>query len=75
MVRLTQSLKRAFDEASRLPEAEQDSLAEWLLEELQSENCWSEQFARSADVLEKLAAEALREADEGHVEELDPDKL
>ena len=72
---MTQLLKRAFDEAARLPEAEQDSLAEWLLEELQSENRWSEQFARSADVLEKLAAEALREADEGHVEELDPDKL
>ena len=72
---MTQLLKRAFDEAARLPEAEQDSLAEWLLEELQSENRWSEQFARSADVLEKLAAEALREAAEGHVEELDPGKL
>lgn len=72
---MTQLLKRAFDEASRLPEAEQDSLAKWLLEELQSEKRWAEQFAGSGDVLERLAAEALREVDEGHVEELDPDKL
>jgi hypothetical protein len=72
---MTQLLRKAFEEASRLPEDEQDSLAGWLLQELESERRWSEQFARSADVLEKLGAEALQEADAGLVEGLDPDKL
>ena len=35
---MTQLLKTAFDEASRLPEEEQDSLAQWLLEELDPES-------------------------------------
>lgn len=72
---MTRLLKRAFDEASRLPEGEQDSLAQWLLQELESENHWSGQFAQSPELLEKLATEALREADQGQVEELDPDRL
>jgi hypothetical protein len=36
-------------------------VAAWILEELASERRWQEAFARSADVLERLADEALAE--------------
>ena len=41
--------------------AEQDAVAAILLEELASEQRWAESFAKSQDVLEKLAGEALAE--------------
>ena len=72
---VTQLLKKAFEEASLLPDGEQDSLGQWLLEELESEKAWTDRFARSSDVLAKLAAEALREAEVGSAEELDPDTM
>ncbi len=56
---MTKLLKRAFEEASRLPEMDQNALAKWVLEELHSEKAWSKSFAGSEDVLEKLADEAL----------------
>jgi hypothetical protein len=58
---MTQLLEKAFAEASSLPEADQNALAEWLLEEIRSERRWSKAFAESEDVLEKLADEALAE--------------
>ena len=65
---MTTRLQRAFEEASKLPEEEQDALGEWLLEELQSERRWDELFARSQPVLEKLAEEALAEYRAGETE-------
>lgn len=38
---MTESLERAFDVASQLPETEQDAIANWLLAELESEKNWS----------------------------------
>jgi len=67
---MTKLLKRAFDEASKLPEPEQDALAKALLEELESERRWDELFAASGDVLEKLADEALAEHRAGRTEKL-----
>lgn len=72
---MTRLLKKAYEEASQLPDTEQDSIAKWLLEELESERRWSEQFAGSTHALERLSSEAQREVEDGHVEELDPDKL
>jgi hypothetical protein len=37
-------LKKAFDAASRLPEDEQDAVAEWLLAELAAEEGWERRF-------------------------------
>jgi hypothetical protein len=68
-------LERAFEEARRLPESEQDALAAILLEEIESEERWEKSFAESQDVLRKMANEALREAEEGEVEEFGPDDL
>ena len=59
---MTQLLERAFTEASKLPETEQDAVASLLLAELESERQWGHTFASSQDELAKLADEALREA-------------
>jgi hypothetical protein len=58
---MTKLLERAFKEAGKLPEIEQNALAKWVLEELESERKWEKAFAGSEDVLERLADEALAE--------------
>lgn len=37
---MTALLEKAFEQASRLPEMEQNALAKWMLDELQSESRW-----------------------------------
>lgn len=54
---MTKLLDKAFAEASKLPEVDQNALAKWVLDELHSEKEWAKAFAESEDVLEKLAAE------------------
>jgi hypothetical protein len=54
-------LEKALNEVAKLPPSEQDALAAILLAELASEKKWSEWFARSPDVLAKLAEEVLAE--------------
>ena len=68
---MTQLLERAFTEASRLTESEQDAVASLLLAELDSERRWSHSFASSQDQLAKLADEALREFATGETRPLD----
>jgi hypothetical protein len=73
--KMTGLLKKAFDEASRLPEREQDELAKLVLEEIASEESWSQAFGRTSDRLGALADEAIEEYDGGKTSPLDPDKL
>ena len=73
--RMTNLLKEAFDKASELPQKEQDTFARFLLAKLESEAQWADAFARSQDVLAKLADEALEEFIAGETEILDPDNL
>jgi hypothetical protein len=56
---MTELLERAFKKASALPEVEQNALAKWVIEELESERKWEKAFSDSEDVLDKLADEAL----------------
>ena len=72
---MTDLLRKAFDAASRLPEDEQDAVAEWLLAELRSEERWEVRFARTQDPLSALAREALAEHEKGETEDLDPNSL
>jgi hypothetical protein len=60
-VDMTKLLQKAFDEASKLSEDEQDALGRILLEELASERRWEELFAGSHDLLADLADQALAE--------------
>lgn len=72
---MTELLKKAFDEASRLRDQEQNAIAQWLLEEIASERQWDDAFDRSQQVLEKLATEAMDEHRHGRSQPLDPDQL
>lgn len=68
-------LRKASDEASKLPENEQEEFARFVLEEIASERRSSEAFERSVDRLGKLAKEALDEHERGRTSLLDPDDL
>jgi hypothetical protein len=67
---MTNLLKKAFEEASKLPEVEQNALAKWVMEELESEGRWEKAFAVSEDVLDKLADEALSAHKQGRTKPL-----
>jgi hypothetical protein len=72
---MTKLLEKAFEEASRLPELEQNALAKRLLDELAAEKKWGKAFAGSEDILSRLADEAMEEHKQGKTKPLDIDKL
>lgn len=58
---MTEFLERAIAKLKHLPTQEQNAIAAMILEELEDEHRWDESFARSPDLLAKLAAEAMSE--------------
>jgi len=58
---MTKALERAFREASKLSDNEQDALAEAILTEVLGEDEWERSFSASAGVLEDLAHEAIED--------------
>lgn len=68
---MTELLEKAFAKASELPKAEQDLLAQSLLDDLAAEEKWDATFAGTQDELEKLADEALAEHREGRTRKLE----
>jgi hypothetical protein len=72
---MTTLLQQAFNEAAKLPEAEQNLLASWLLAELAAEDDFDRVIARSASKLVGMAQSAIAEQRSGKTEELDPEKL
>lgn len=70
---MTRLLEKAFAEASRLPDGEQDSLAQWLLHEFASDQQWQQALSSSQGKLADFAAEALAEHRAGRTRDLDPD--
>ena len=72
---MTASLEKAFAEASKLSEEEQDALAVWIIKEIKSERRWIKAFSDSHNILERLAEEALEEHHRGETKLLNPEKL
>jgi hypothetical protein len=72
---MTKLLERAVEKMKNLPENEQDAIASIILEELEDEMRWEKAFARSQDVLAKLAQEAIDEERTGKTRELDPETM
>jgi hypothetical protein len=72
---MTKLLEEAIAQLKTRPISEQDSIAALILEELNGDNRWDESFARSPDLLAKLAAEAMAEHRAGKTQELDPETL
>jgi len=58
---VTKRLEEAFAAASRLPDDQQDSVAEAILQELADESRWTQSFATSQDLLGRMADDALAE--------------
>ena len=71
----TDELAKAFREAKKLTEEEQQRFGAFLLKELESEKRWKEQFQDSIDTLDELADEALKAHDRSDTQPLEPDKL
>ena len=72
---MTRALESVFSQLSSLPADEQDRIAGWLRSELESEQAWSQRFARSQDALNSLADEALADALAGRTTPVDPEKM
>ena len=72
---MSKLLEEAFAKLAELTEDDQNSIAKWLLEELESERRWDELLAESADALGCLADEVLAEHRRGRTKELDPVNL
>jgi hypothetical protein len=72
---MTELLEQAIAKLKTRPISEQDSIAALILEELEDDNRWDESFARSPDLLAKLAGEAMVEHRAGNTQELDPETL
>jgi len=73
--KMTKLLEKAFKKASELPIVEQNVIARWLLEELESERKWGRAFAESEDILARLADEAIEAKNKGETKSLDLDRL
>jgi len=63
-------LETAFAEAAKLPTADQNELAAFILEEIKSEKRWKDAFDSSASALAQLADEALEEHHAGKTKPL-----
>ena len=72
---MTELLEQAIAKLKTLPATEQDAIAAMILAELEDERRWNEAFARSPDILAKLATEAMAEYRAGKTQELDPETL
>jgi len=72
---MTKLLAEAFERASALPEELQDEVARQLLEELAWEARWDQTLAESADAVDQMAEEALREYRAGKTQEMGFDQL
>ena len=65
---MTKSLEQAFREASKLPEADQDALAEAIRAEITSDDAWEASYSASGEELERLADEAIAEHRSGRTQ-------
>ena len=74
---MTQLLQEAFERVSKLPQEDQNKFARFLLAALESDQRWTELFARpeSEDLLEQLADETLTAHRAGRTQPIDIEKL
>ncbi len=72
---MTELLEQAIARLKTLPMDKQDAIAALILAEIEDEQRWDESFARSPDLLAKLAEAAIAEYRAGKTQELDPETL
>jgi hypothetical protein len=69
---MTALLEKAIAELNKLPEAQQETMAQWILEELEDDARWDRAFRNSLPQLEQLGKKALEDYHAGRIRELDP---
>jgi hypothetical protein len=69
---MTKLLKKAFNQASKLPDSFQDAIAAIVLEELEDEQKWEAAFTNSQKHLSKLAAKVRTKIKKGETLPFDP---
>jgi len=69
---VTNALQEVFDEASKLPESEQDALAAAIKAAMEADAAWEPLLSASGKALEVLADEAVAEHRSGRTRPLDP---
>jgi hypothetical protein len=67
---MTQLLEKALSQVAKLPASEQDAVAAIVMEELASEQRWTDSFAQSQDLLAKLAEKVLADDAAGRTKPL-----
>ncbi len=67
---MTERLEQAIAQLKTLSTDQQDAIATLILAELEEEQRWDDSFARSPNLLAKLAAEAMAEHRSGKTQEL-----
>jgi hypothetical protein len=72
---MTELLQQALAEVQKLPDAEQDTIAAMILEEIEDERRWDEAFARSQDQLARLADRVREDIRAGRVRDMGIDEL
>ncbi|NCQ76009.1 MAG: hypothetical protein GPI98_21095 [Microcystis aeruginosa W13-13] len=72
---MSKRLEQAIAQLKTLSTDQQDAIASLILAELEEEQRWDDSFARSPNLLAKLAAEAMAEHRSGKTQELDPETL
>lgn len=72
---MTDLLESVIAKLKTLPASEQDAIAATILAELEDEVRWDTAFAKSQDMLAKLAGEAMAEYHAGKTQELNPETL
>jgi hypothetical protein len=72
---MTQLLEEAITRVQQLPAAEQDAIAQLILDELADAQQWDEAFARSQDALTRLAAKVRADIHAGNTTPMGMDDL
>jgi len=67
---MTSLLEKVFKEVNKLPDNEQNEIAEIIMMELEDENKWTQSFNNSQDKLSELADEALEEIKDNKIKPL-----
>jgi hypothetical protein len=66
-------LERAFEEAQKLTDDDQEAVGAWLLAEMASERRWNELFSQPpSEALRQMAEEALEDVRAGRTVLVDP---
>ena len=72
---MTKRMEKAIEALKSLPEEKQDSVADFVLHELESDERWEQTTAQHTAAVDRIVADVLEADRRGETEVLDPDRL